>query len=58
MEVVGGTGRRTTLALMRLLDGFVATQLLYVAAKLGIADVARRRADARRGHRRRRGRGP
>ena len=25
--------------LMRLLDGFVTTQLLYVAAKLGIADV-------------------
>ena len=25
--------------LMRLMDGFVTTQLLYVAAKLGIADV-------------------
>ena len=25
--------------LMRLLDGFVTTQLLYVAAKLGVADV-------------------
>jgi len=25
--------------LMRLIDGFVATQLLYVAAKLGIADA-------------------
>ena len=24
---------------MRLIDGFVTTQLLYVAAKLGIADV-------------------
>ena len=24
--------------LMRLIDGFMATQLLYVAAKLGIAD--------------------
>jgi hypothetical protein len=39
MEVVEEPAVAPTLALMRLLDGFVATQLLYVAAKLGIADV-------------------
>ena len=31
------TGRETTLG--QLIDGYVTTQLLYVAAKLGVADV-------------------
>ena len=31
------TGRETTLA--QLIDGYLTTQLLYVAAKLGVADV-------------------
>jgi hypothetical protein len=42
------TNSSAHLQVSRLMDGYLATQLLYVAAKLGIADAASQRATSRR----------